>query len=272
VRFHFIVFVIFITALLALTVSANASSFDKPLRTQVVKSPQEKRPPNLWRAPERKVSCYYFKDFMVKEVDLGEKGAASLSIVTTKHTAPSCTRKRLAGEVVITWKTWSGYFLGVKDRFVFFDASDGTNGGMGFAVFDSATSAKLFEDVRLGELEFEQTSGQPVTLRYRRMEDPECSLLTDPDACWDKIKKLLGDDVAKPDCRKGYEKSAHDLAKGRCEAQGKADPDCMARELKLATEQTSQATSIIAYPVERILGPKPAIRNVAGATQCWPSD
>jgi hypothetical protein len=83
---------------------------------------------------------------MVKEYDEGQKGAAWLAIVPTgKGEAPlSCTRSHVPDEMVIGW--W-GYFKGAKTNLAFFNAPDGQDGGMPFAVFDSRTGKKIFEDV-----------------------------------------------------------------------------------------------------------------------------
>jgi hypothetical protein len=262
---------------LVLTAVASADSFDKPLRKQtVVLSPASKSiPPD----PAVKASCFFYADFMVKQIDAGEVGSESLSIVPLKKGVPAaCSRKRSAGEIVIDPKDWSGYFKGVKDRMVFFSGDDGVNRGMGFAVFDSTTGKKIFDDVAFGPLEFPDLHHPHLTLRYTRVADGGCNMLKDQVVCWSKIKSNLGSDLAEPDCKKAYEKSARELAEGRCQAEGKnkdlvkASAACVAKELPLATQQTSEASSVIAYLVEVDLSPQPAIRPVARPTQCWPSD
>ena len=84
--------------------------------------------------------------------------------------------------------------------------------------------------------------------------------------------KLRGENIPAPDCKQGYEKSASDLAKGRCQAQNSDTPQCFDKEIALARDQTKGATSVIAYPVEVTLGSQPAIKPVAGDVRCWPSD
>jgi hypothetical protein len=160
----------------------------------------------------------------------------------------------------------------VKDHLVFFDADDGVNRGMGFAVFDSVTGKKIFDDVAKGQLAFPELHHPHLTLRYTRVADGGCNMLKDHAACWNQIKGNLGPDLVEPDCRKAYENSAHDLANGRCEVERTNKAACIAKELPLATEQTNQATSVISYPVEVELSAKPVIRPVSGPTQCWPSD
>src|SRR5262249_20801476 len=110
---------------------AWAGSFDKPVSQRTVNLGGS----NSTTQGHAKVTCYFFSTFMVKEVDLGEKGASRLSIVpSSKKNPPACSRLRDQAEKVVNPDDWSGYFKGVKGNLVFFDADDGVNGGMGFAV------------------------------------------------------------------------------------------------------------------------------------------
>ena len=254
---------------LILNTLAFAGSFDKPLSKKVVKlghsASNEKT--------RRKVTCYYYPGFMVKEVDLGEKGAERLAIVPAGKTAVSCVRARTRTEKMINPDEWSGYFKGVKGNLVFFDADDGWNGGVGFAVYNAKTVKKIFEDVALGELTFSDASGPDVSIAYTRVVDGGCNLPKDQDACWSSIQKKLSlDAAAAPDCKAGYEKSAQEMAKARCAANPKADPECMDKELPLARQQASDASSVISYPVSVVLSPNPAVKPLAGDVRCWPSD
>jgi hypothetical protein len=255
---------------LALVSFSGASSFDQPLQKKIV----DLGPSKFSSGSHAKVSCYFFLRFMVKEVDLGEKGASRLAIVPiVKGDVPKCTRSREKTEKVINPNEWSGYFKGVKNDLVFFDADDGVNGGMGFAIYDAKTGKKVFEDTASGSVEFLEPQSKALTLKYSRVLDGECVMPKENAACWDRIQAKIGlVNTATPDCKKGYEESARNLAKGRCQAQSTDNAECLARELKLATEQTSAATSIIAYPVEVLLIPHPTIKPAAGAVRCWPSD
>jgi len=249
---------------------AAADSFDRP---------RTKKTLGLGPSPagfgrHGKVNCYFYPTFMVKEVDLGEKGADKLAIVPVRHgIVPPCTRARSKAEMVIDANEWSGYFKGAKGDLVFFDADDGWNGGMGFAVYDSHTGKKVFEDSAVGGIDFLPPQGGQVTLKYTRIIDSQCNAPKDQAACWDQIRKTIGvENPPQPDCKKAYEESAQKLAKGRCAAQKSNTAQCVAKEIQLARDQTSQATSIIAYPVEVALGPQPTIKPVAGELRCWPSD
>lgn len=258
-----------LVSFLTLTTLAFAGSFDKPLsKKRVDLGPSESDPKT-----HGKVTCYYYPGFMVKEVDLGEKGADRLAIVPAGKTAASCTRARSKTEKVVNPGEWSGYFKGVKGNLVFFDADDGWNGGMGFAVYDAETAKKIYEDVALGEVKFSDDSGPNIGIAYTRVVDGGCNLPKEQAACWSIIQKKFSLEAdAIPDCKAGYEKSAQEMAKARCSGNPKADPQCMAKELPLAQQQANDASSVIAYPVSVVLSPSPSVKPVAGNVGCWPSD
>lgn len=256
--------------LVALSAICCAESFDKPLAKKTIDLGLSQSSPKT----HAKVTCYFYSGFMVKEVDLGEKGADRLSILPIAKGAPlTCTRARGKSEKVIDPKEWSGYFKGAKNNFVFFDADDGVNGGLGFAVYDARTVAKVFEDSASGPIEFLTSADQPLSMQYVRVLDGECAVPRDKVSCWESIKKKIGsDDFPMPDCEKGYEENAQNLAKGRCDAQSPREPDCLNKELKLVRDQWSDASSIISYPVAVTLGTNPVIKPVAGPVKCWPAD
>jgi hypothetical protein len=253
---------------------AFAGSFDKPLTKKVVKLRASASNPSGRLQPKtrRKVTCYYYPGFIVKEVDLGEKGAERLSLVPEGKTAASCVRARTRTEKVINPDEWSGYFKGVKGNLVFFDADDGWNGGVGFAVYDAKTVKKIYEDVALGELTFSDASRPDVSIAYTRVVDGGCNLPKEH-ACWSSIQKRFSlEAAAAPDCKAGYEKSAQEMAKARCSANSKAGPQCVHKELPLAQQQASDASSVISYPVSVVLGPNPVVNRISGNVRCWPSD
>lgn len=247
----------------------TAGSFDPP---------QSKKTLYLGPSPagfgrRAKVTCYFYPRFMVKEVDRGEKGADRLSIVPiTPSTVRRCTASQTKTEKVINADEWSGYFKGVKKDLVFFDGDDLVNGGMGFAVYDAKTGKRIFEDSALGDLEFSATLGPETSVKYMRVIDGQCIIPKDQAACWEQIRKTIGVDASPPDCKQAYEQSAQKLAKGRCQAQNSDTPQCAAKEIQLARDQTKDATSIIAYPVEVTLGSEPSIKPMIGDVKCWPSD
>jgi hypothetical protein len=257
-----------LVSFLALTTVAFAGSFDKPLSKKSV----DLGPSESNQKTHGKVTCYYYPGFMVKEVDLGEKGAERLAIEPAGKTAVSCIRARTKTEKVVNPEKWSGYFKGVKGNLVFFNADDGWNGGMGFAVYDAETMKKIYEDVALGKLTFSDGSG-PNVIAYTRVVDGGCNLPKEQAACWSAIQKKFSlEAAAVPDCKAGYEKSAQAMAKARCSGNPKADPQCMAKELPLAQQQANDASSVISYPVSVVLNPSTEVNPIAGNVRCWPSD
>ena len=262
---------------LALGSLSWAGSFDPPLSKKTV----DLGPSPASAESRSKVTCYWFANFMVKEVDFGGKGATRLAIVPgNKKSLPACSRLRDQGEKVVDPDDWSGYFKGVKGDLVFFDADDGVNGGVGFAIYDAKSGKKIFDDVASGDLQFSDAQKvarkdapkQELTIRYIRVVDGGCAIPKEPEVCWDKIKTKLGlENVSAPDCKSGYENSAQKLAQGRCQAQSKDDAECFSKEISLARQQTADATSIIAYPVEIKLVNKATVKPVPGDLRCWPS-
>jgi hypothetical protein len=118
--------------------------------------------------------------------------------------------------MVVDAKQWSGYFKGVKGDFVFFDADEGTNDAMGFAVFSGLDGTKIFEDVTAGvrAVELITPAGgaadtAAVKLSYRRTYQASCSLRADEKNCWSKIREATGlADLAPPDCAAAYKGAA----------------------------------------------------------------
>ena len=259
-------------AVLVLGSVASPAGFDKPLSKKTI----DLGGSNVSSQTRTKVTCYWFARFMVKEVDVGEKGASRLAIVRgSKKDVPDCTRLRERTEIVVNPDDWSGYFKGVKGDLVFFDSDDGWNGGIGFAVYDSKTGKKIFDDIALGDLEFSdvQAKDSAITVRYSRVVDGGCIVPKEANACWDKITQRFAlRSATTPDCKAGYEKSAQALAKGRCQAQNNDNPECLAKEIALARQQTGDANSIVIYPVETMFGANPTTRPLTGDLQCWPSD
>jgi len=231
--------------------AAHAEPFDKPLQKKVV---DLGRSPYLMPNDNRHVelTCSYYPDFMVKQLDdPGNKGALLIALVpVSPGHSPGCTRKRSPGEKV--FKNWSGYFGGVKRDLVFLYDSDGTNGGLPFTAFNSKTYAKVFRDsVSLldshgelnHELDFVQVSDKQITLRYLRVVTGTCSVPKDGSACWSKFKEQTGLRLAPmPKCS-DY-------------------PD----------ENAGREPSVIAYPVETSLFPKPSITALANPVKCYPTE
>lgn len=248
---------------------AAESVFDPPLdtKTQVF--------PEVNDTPKTTLTCRYYAHFMVKQVDDGDVGAAQLSIVPVAGAAqPPCQRDNQPAEKVVKADDWTGYFKGVKGGFVFFDAEDGSNGGLGFAVF-TPDAGKLFEDSAQGDLESVTLTGGKLTIRYTRSFAGECSEPQDGAKCWDRIAAAAGvDKAAKPDCAASYAKLEQANAQSYCDQEGDKSAACVANHLKeFEAQHWNEAPSVVTYRVETVLGAgKPATKVLSSALSCGPAD
>lgn len=220
-----------------------ATPFDEPLAVDNLDLPPSKANPDAKPA----VNCYRYKGFMVKEVDLGEVGAEKLAVLPedAKCVLDDAAEKKVDDPV-------AGYFLGVKGNLAFFQAADGSNGGMPYVVFDTKSTKKLFEDSFEGaDFEKIDEQGGKLTLDYVRTYSADCSLYLDGTACAQKIKKETGlGDLAKlPSCDESYN------------AEKKRTPD-YAKEIE-------QLPSVISYPVTATFdGTAVTYTPRAGETTC----
>ena len=127
-----------------------------------------------------KLSCYYFPGFVIKQYDSGQKGAEWLAIVPkTGGSQPVCAAAHGPGEKVIAAPEWSGYFRGVKENLVFFNADNGYGGGLPFSVFDSKTGQKVIADSAYESSMWNQKmNNDPFNhMRVARTEDGSFRLL-----------------------------------------------------------------------------------------------
>ena len=166
---------------------------------------------------------------------------------------PKCVETHAPDERVIEW---GGYFKGVKGKFVFFDAADGIDAGIQFAVYDSITGKKLFEDsaydsrIELRKVEqslfnrmrVATTADGTVILKYLRVTDAGCDLHAKKETCWEEV-------------RRKFDLKNH-------------QPPVCARYKNLPTAWESA----IAYPVESSLSERPETKTIAGPIRCWPVD
>jgi hypothetical protein len=250
---------------LALGYVALAESFDEPLRKTVV---DFGRSSYLMQKDDSRVklSCFYYPEFMVKELnDPGLKGAQIAIVPIVNGRLPACRRSRGAGEQSMTKKGWSGYFTGVKGQLLFLDAADGVDEGMPFAVFDWKTGKKIFQDSVLfwnsgpvdPRVEFTHTPDGKMSMRYMRVVSTDCSIPMGGATCWNKIRNQLGLMLAtKPKCV-GYEVPGE-------KKWVLGDEGAPPGELK--------TYSAIAYPVVVDLFPQPSITAVQGPVKCSPVD
>ncbi len=238
-------FAIRLAACVAVFAAAGAAPFDTPIDKKVVTLPAD--PANPQAKPNR--TCFSYPGFVVKQIDLGEKGAEELSIAP--GTAPACPAK-IVGEVIIKGDVWAGYFLGAKGPFVFFNSDDGLNGGLPFAVF-APSGKKLFEDSRQGDaFKSVAVADGALVMHYRRVWLAPCSLYGDAKACWKTIVAATAlPETAKPDCSKAYR-------------------DEMTRTF---AKEIPKLKSVIAYAVEARYGDgKLALKPEGGPVRCWLED
>lgn len=253
------------TALAAATTPPSPGDYDKP--TREVNLPLPPDPDNPHAKP--KLSCFYYPNFMVKQVDLGEKGAEQLSILprTKEIQNPPCRRANAKNEIVIDPKAWSGYFDGVKGSFVFLSADDGFNDGQGFAVVNGFDGQLLFTDLArdarkttpFAEITLLKNSKADadagIILRYRRVLAAECSLQTDAKTCWNLIRRITGlTDLVPPGCSAAYDdqkKSQPQFA-----ADLDSDPSVITYDVEIVHQ--SDHTILRAAPISKALECYPA--------------
>lgn len=239
----------------------SAQLFDPPLGEQHVPLPADPLNPHA----KPMLSCFYYPHLMVKQVDLGEKGADELSLLFLDEgkPRPDCRRENAKDTRVIGG--WGGYFRGVRAGYVFFDGDDGWNGGSPFAVF-SMDGEKLFNDVAVKlhsvkAMRSPQPLSQrpwyenPLTLHYRRVYLAPCSMRANAQACWGEVRQATGLSQQMPDCGAGY--AAQEKAASPADLAGvRANP------------------SVIEYEVEAVVDDHGVVRVVpeSPALACYPAE
>lgn len=218
--------------------------FDEPLSVDNAPLPADKANPDA----QPQVNCYRYAGFMVKEVDLGEKGAESLAIAPADG---ACQRASGKNEQPVKDDV-AGYFLGAKGNIAFFQAADGWNGGLPFVAYDTKTMKRLFEDSFEGsDFDSLEVSGGKIVMSFRRVYSADCSLYLDATACAENIKKAtgLGTIAPLPECGPAYEE------------EKKRTPD-YAKEIE-------QLPSVISYQAELTYdGNALTIKPIKGETAC----
>lgn len=206
------------------------------------------------------LTCFYYRGLMVKQLtNQWNKGALYLSFVRFDQARPACVKEHSPAEKVLDYSEWSGYFRGlVKGDLIFFDADDGEDGGMPFAVYDSKTRKKIFEDNAyyvwmwnsklrprpspFNDVRVRTTQDGNVVLTYLRVLGTECDIPIKGSECWPALVQKLGLKTA-------------------------AAPSCVRWE-----EFQTAGTSAVAYPIETSLFPMPVTKAISGPVRCWPAD
>jgi len=231
--------------------------FDKPLYKQTLPLP-----PDPKEHGKGTLTCFYYPYLMIKEAIYEDyKGAGRLSITYLRKEKPTppCQLDRAENERQI--QDWGGYFIGVKDGYVFFDGDDGYGNGMPFAVYTSSGDRVFVDSGVLHSVESTRVrrdpglsswDTNPLLLRYRRSYLAPCSIRANEKACWSTIRRVTGlTQTTPPDCSAAYE------------AYEKAGP--------LEAASIRDASSFIDYDVETTLDDRGIIRitPIGPAGQCY---
>jgi hypothetical protein len=249
-----------------------ANPFDSPLKIRHVRLESDPQNPRV----KRQVSCFYYRSVVVKQVDYGEVGADRLALLpVVSGNATPCRGAMEPNEYVIPSDIWSGYFKGVKADYAFFDASDGTIGGLGFMVLRVFDRKVLFEDIAQHGIASIEIQEGTLKLRYQRVFAASCSVASGDSACRDGLVHdtgIAGGSLSA--CAQEYQTAKHTMAKSRCAAQTSRESDCVRKELSLLDEQKwNEIPTVIVYEVEVHLSrEQPVIATRSDALACHPSE
>jgi hypothetical protein len=245
-----------IVVFVVLTAAAAAQGFD-PYKKQVVDYGAPKDFPG--NPHHDQLTCFYYRGLMVKQLsNHWNKGALFLSFLRFDQVRPACVKEHSADEKVLDSQEWDGYFRGVVNGdLVFFDADDGQDGGLPFAVYDSKTQKKVFQDNAyyagmwnaklrprpspFNDMRVRTTRDGNVVLTYLRVLPTECDIPNKGAECWPPLGQKLGLKTAAPRC------------------------------IRWEENQTA-GPSAVAYPVETLLLPTPLTKTINGPVRCWPAD
>jgi hypothetical protein len=246
----------------------NAPPFDPPLQTKRI------------HAGKTEIRCYTFAHVMVKEIDAGEVGDEQISLlpIASATDRPPCQAKNVANERIIPSESWSGYFHGAKDDYVFLSADDGVNGGLGFSVYRGADPARLFQDAAKFDhdrVQFQSIAGDAagIRLHYTRVYTAPCSVQTEGAACWARIAAATDLPAgAPPDCAAGYLRAKRELASARCQIAHRQTAACIKQEID-GMKADDASPSVIGYNADATIQPlRTSIQPASGPVLCWPAD
>ena len=196
---------------------------------------------------------------MIKEQnDPGMKGAEFIALASVQPGHfPKCLQALQPGEKEFTeWGEefkksvpWNGYFAGVKHDLIFLEWPDGDeNSGIPFTAFETDAKTKYFEDSVTRSswrkaFEFPPYLASQIVLRYLRVASAGCSIPKSGESCWSKLQQQTG-------------------------LPHSPMPKCTDYE----GTQAGVAASVIAYPVEATLYPKPSVRPLGRPVRCYPQE
>jgi hypothetical protein len=218
-----------------------ASPYDAPLKTRHVELKADPQNPQV----KRQITCFYYRSVVIMQVDYGEVGAERLALLPViSGNATPCRIDMEPYEYDIPSDRWSGYFRGAKADYAFFEAPDGTNGGLGFMVLRVYDRKQLFDDTAQHGVRSIDVLDGGIKIRYQRVYTGGCSVITAGTTCRDALIQETGVSASSlSGCETGYER------------------------------KWSQAPTVIVYEVEVILGAAaPVITRRSDALACHPSD
>jgi hypothetical protein len=238
--------------------AARAESFDVPIKTtKIVKLHHidDSDPQDAHKLFRNTLTCYYYPGLMVKQdCEQGQMYCEWLAVQRFRGKRPACTMSQAPGEW--RYKDYLG-IRGVKGSLVFFDAGECEWGGCTFAVFDSITGKKIFEDDDAAWLAKDEApmrfvfTKAGVVVRYTRVSQADCDIHKEGKSCWEKVQAEFHlERYPMPHCE-GY--SPKDIA-------------------ELTGDPNESLASSIDYPVEVTLSAHPVIKTLAGRVRCWPQN
>lgn len=240
--------------------SPRLQGFERPLQEQHI--PLLGDPANPQAKAE--LRCFSYPLLMIKELDRGEIGA-ELSLVSyaPDKAAPLCETQAAQGEIAVQDDLQGlgslGYFQGKIGEYLIFSAAEDWQGATGLWVY-SPKGNKLFADLTYTDQAHIQLLPQaahtpataPLSLRYPRVFQAQCSLFADPAGCWKSIQQATGIQGQAPDCRASYKQMLS------------SQPADLRRK-------SAHVPSIIEYDIEVIIDRTVVSRlmPVSHAKHCW---
>jgi hypothetical protein len=221
-----------------------AAQLDRP-------SAVRKVPPKSGDDPNGQIECTYYRDLMVREsgTDTPDPNDATLIPIAAGAARPVCDATRHDGD--ITMKTQGYSFVGRKNRFLLFSATD-PNGAIPFMVLDEHGGKLVFQDGTPADRGIQTIAVEngALHLRYTRGFNAPCSMMQDTKGCW---SRLVAEGKVPPDM-------AHSVpSAGLCAASYKA------------AHATPDDPSVISYDVDTVVGATGNARVVPrGSVTCSP--
>lgn len=228
----------------------SAGAFDKPIKKVTVHflttpTPDEPKIPST-------VSCYYYPDLLIKKYYQQGDCGGGVSFLRSRGKLPACKPSHQPGEqfmgVLGGPDEASDDFDGVKGNLVFIDFCENEQGAVPFAIYDSTTGKKIFQDSTTSPRLRVFSTKAGALVKYVRAINAGCDLHA-PDkkeACWEKVKVKLG-------------------------LKSNPMPVCTNYPQTLKFFNTQYDVAMFAYPVEVTLSPHPVIKPVDGPSKCWPT-